>query len=244
MTTVLVHKRSPRRTRVEGILRWAVLVFCATGHAALAQEPPRHGLNAGAMPPGAIGSQRLHRGGPLPGYFQPVKIRAPEGARISLATEEGFSEGASNNMLVGLAIGPVYRLRVVDAANSEGMDIFPTLEVIDRTYPPSKLALRYPIPIELTQDEMELAAHGAFVTRVIYVEDPQQSLPIARQANGEQPWFEAPKGEDPLVTADRHGRPVAILRLGARTPSNHAAECGMATPRFVVFPTVIETAAR
>ena len=80
-----------------------------------------------------------------------------------------------------MQIGPVYRLQVTDIPNNEGLEIFPTVEVIDRLYPPPGLALRFPIPIELTQDELELAARGAFVTRVIYVEDPHQALPIARQ---------------------------------------------------------------
>ena len=107
------------------------------------------------------------------------------------------------------------------------MDIYPTIELIDRLYPPPGLALRFPIPIELTQDELELAAGGAFVTRVIYVEDPLHALPVARHAKGEQPWIEAPAGEDPLVTADRNGRPVAILRIGSRVPKRTAqVGCG------------------
>ena len=64
------------------------------------------------MPPGAIGNLRLLRGGPLSGYFQPVRIRAPEGARIALAEEGGFNEGGSNSVLAGMQIGAVYRLRV------------------------------------------------------------------------------------------------------------------------------------
>src|SRR5215217_4570150 len=94
MTTVLVLARSLRRLGVEGILRWAVLVILMSGLRATAQDRPVHWLNAGVMPPGAIGSQRLQRGGPLSGYFQPVRIRAPEGARISLAVE-GASSAAS-----------------------------------------------------------------------------------------------------------------------------------------------------
>ena len=65
-------------------------LLLAIGLPAAAQQRPVHWLNAGAMPPGAIGSLRLHRGGPLSGYFQPVRIRAPEGARIALAMEDGF----------------------------------------------------------------------------------------------------------------------------------------------------------
>jgi hypothetical protein len=236
MTTVLVLERSPRRMQVEGILRWAVLVVLACGLTAAAQDRPVHWLNAGAMPPGAIGSLRLQRGGPLSGYFQPVRIRAPQGARISLAMDGGFSDVESNDVLVGLQIGPVYRLRVSDIPNANGLELYPTVELIDRTYPPPRLALRYPVPIELTQDELELASRGAFVTRVVYIEDPHQALPIARKANDEQPWVEAPRGEDPLVTADRQGRPVAILRVGGRVPS--PADCArgdQCAPRFVTF---------
>src|SRR6476469_7749889 len=216
MTTVLVLACSLRRTRVEGILRQAVLIGLLSGLTAAAQERPVHWLNAGAMPPGAIGSQRLGRGGPVSGYFQPVRIRAPEGARIALASEGGNSKAPANEALVGMQIGFVYRLQVTNIPNNEGVDIYPTIELIDRLYPPPGLALRFPIPIELTQDELEMAANGAFVTRVIYVEDPLHALPVARRANGEQPWTEAPAGDDPLVTADRNGRPIAILRIGSR----------------------------
>src|SRR5215212_1272779 len=218
MTTVLVLALSLRRMRVEGILRQAVLVVLLSGLTASAQDRPVHWLHAGAMPPGAIGSQRLERGGPLSGYFQPVRIRAPEGARIALAPEGGNSKARANEALVGMQIGYVYRLQVTSIPNNEGVGIYPTIELVDRLYPPPGLALRFPIPIELTQDELELAAGGAFVTRVIYVEDPLNALPIARHANGEQPWTEAPAGEDPLVTADLNGRPVAILRIGSRAP--------------------------
>jgi|SoiMethySBSTD1v2_1073268.scaffolds.fasta_scaffold338517_2 hypothetical protein len=237
MTTVLVLVRSPRRLRVEGILRWAVLVVSATGLTAAAQDRPVHWLNAGAMPPGAIGSQRLLRGGPLLGYFQPVRIRAPEGARISLAVEGGYSDASANEALVGLQVGVVYRLRVSDIPNANGLDLYPTIELIDRTYPPAGLTLRYPVPIDLTQEELELATTGAFVTRVIYIEEPSTALAVARKANDDVPWVEAPKGEDPLVTADREGRPIAILRIGGRVPQD-AVGSGVGVgpvPEFKMF---------
>ena len=206
-----------RRARVEGVLRWAVLVCLASGLPAAAQGPPVHWLHAGAMPPGAIGSQRLLRGGPLSGYFQPVRIRAPQGARISLATEGSFSEPQPGDALVGMHVGPVYRLQITDIPNNPGQELFPTVEIIDRLYPPPGLALRYPVPIELTQDELQIALDGMMVTRVIYVDDPNQALPV-EQSTEEQPWIEAPHGEDPLVVADHLGRPVAILRIGGRVP--------------------------
>jgi hypothetical protein len=135
-----------------------------------------------------------------------------------------------------MQIAPVYRLRVTEIPNNPGVEIFPTVEVIDRLYPPPGLAQRFPIPIELTLDEVELAARGSFVTRVIYVEDPHTALPIAQPASGDQPWVEARPGGDPLVEADERGRPVAILRMGGRIPnSNSLAEEAEYAPPFVMF---------
>jgi hypothetical protein len=223
-TTVLVLARSvSSRTRVDGILRWAVLVVLVWGLSAKGQDPPVHWLHAGAMPPGAIGSLRLHRGGPLLGYFQPVQIRAPQGARIALATEGSYVDGQSNVALAGMQIGLVYRMRVSDIPNNPGLEVFPTVEVIDRLYPPPGLALRYPIPIELSQEELEMAASSMFVTRVIYIEEPTTALPVREPSDRQQRWMEARQGEDPLVVADRLGRPVAILRIGGRVPSDVTA---------------------
>ena len=238
MTTVLVLARPvTSRARVEGILRWAVLAVCCSGLRASAADPPVHWLHAGAMPPGAIGSLRQHRGGPLSGYFQPVQIRAPQGARIALAMEEAYSVPQIDVALVGMLIGPVYRLQVTDVPNNPGVELFPTVEVIDRLYPPPGLALRFPIPIELTQDELEMAARGMFVTRVIYVEDPSLALPVRQAKDGEQPWMEARRGDDPLVVADSLGRPVAILRIGGRVPSMPGMDttCGNIVPPFRIY---------
>jgi hypothetical protein len=75
---------------------------------------------------------------------------------------------------------------------------------------------RFPIPIELTQPDLELALAGRFVTRVIYLEDPQH--PVPAHDGGTQLWFDANPGDNPLHVADSLGRPVAILRIGGRLP--------------------------
>jgi uncharacterized repeat protein (TIGR01451 family) len=155
----------------------------------------------------------------LSGYFQPVRIRVPEGARIALAIDGQFTEPAEGDCLAGMLIGAVYRLQVAGIPNEPGVEVYPTIELIDRLYPPPGLALRFPIPIELTADELSLAAQGAFITRVIYVEDPLQALPVAEKG-GRTQWIEAAPGDDPLVVADRLGRPIAILRIGNRDPAS------------------------
>jgi hypothetical protein len=129
----------------------------------------------------------------------------------------GFAKGQADRLLVGFQVGVLYRLQVTHIPERPGLEVFPTVEIIDRLYPPLGQALRFPIPIELTLEELELAAEGHFVTRVIYLEDPLAALPLADLPK-HQRWIEARLGEDPLVMADHLGRPVAILRLGGRLP--------------------------
>ena len=181
----------------------------------LAQEPAVHYWHAGVMPPGAIGSRQLQRGGPLAGYFQPVEIKAPPGVSISLAVANQFLPSEAAPRRVGLLIGSVYRLRVTNIPRAEGSEVFPTIEVIDRTYAPGGQEVRFPITLEIAPQDLELALEGKFVTRVIYVEDPHNASPRRTE---EQPWFEVAPGRDPLAAADVLGRPVAILRMGGRVP--------------------------
>ena len=182
-----------------------------------AQEPPVHYWHQGSMPPGAIGSLQLQRGGPLPGFFQPVKIKAPKGVLISLAEEGGFRELEEAPVTVGMLIGQVYRIRVMNVPMNEGLEVFPTIEVINRLYAPADHAVRFPVVIELTRQDLQFALDGKFVTRVVFLEDPQWATPAGEDPEG-QNWFEVGPGKDPLAIADQLGRPVAILRMGARLP--------------------------
>ena len=178
----------------------------------------------------------------MSGYCQPVELRAPPGARVVPAGQTADAADArvaadrAHRLLVGLEIGPVYRFHVTDIPEHPGVELFPTVEMVDRTYPPRGLALRFPVPIDLTEDELLMAAEGRFVTRIIYIEDPNLALPIAEKAGGPTRWHEVRTGDDPLVAADSLGRPIAILRIGGRVPdatSGETAEtCG---PQPVVY---------
>jgi hypothetical protein len=191
--------------------------FCLGVAAPSVAQPPVHYLHAGAMPPGAIGSQQLLRGGPIPGYFQPVQIRGPKGSQIATAEQGIFQQSTDLPRKYGMLIGPVYRFRITGIPRYEGLEVYPTLEVIDRIYPPLGLENKFPIDIELTQEELEMALEGKFVTRVIYLENPDAALPVAEDPKN-QGYFEVASYENPLEVADRLGRPVAILRMGGRVP--------------------------
>jgi hypothetical protein len=196
-----------------------VVFFGSCLAASLRAEPGVHFNHPDSLPPGAIGNEQLQRGGPLPGYFQPVEIRGPRGLVVTTAETGDFADPRPAPLVVGMMIGPVYRLRITQIPNQEGLEVYPTIEVINRLYPPMGLEYKFPIPVELTQEELEMALDGRFVTRVIYLEEPYDALPVA-QSPTDQSYFEAGDGENPLDVADALGRPMAILRMGARVPDS------------------------
>lgn len=209
---------------VRRIAGWftAVMLFgfiCCT--TVVAQQPNVHYWGDPGMPPGAVGQLQLTTGGPLPGYFQPVEIRVPDGAMLSTSTRGTFDPPVRGSKKVGMLIGQVYRLRVMHIHLQEGVEVYPTIEVINRLYPPRGQELRFPIPIELTQKDLELAISGKLVTRIVYLENPRAAVPI--RETREQQWFEVAPDRDLLAIADALGRPVAILRLGGRVPLDTTA---------------------
>jgi len=182
-----------------------------------AQIPSIHYPHRSDYPPGAIGQMQLARGGPLLGYYQPVQIQAPPGAAVSFAENDGFALADPARAMVGMLIGHVYRLRISQIPYHEGQEVFPTVELIDRLYPPPGWKTRFPIPIQLTQRELEWALEGKYVTRVIYLETPSTAPPVSQDPQ-EQRYMEVEPSADPLLVADQLGRPMAILRIGGRVP--------------------------
>ncbi len=210
------YKRTVGRGWFAGTCVFGCVVWLVASAVALA-EPPVHYLHAGVLAPGAIGAAQLQRGGPLPGYFQPIEIRASQGASVSLACDGRFAEPQAAPMKTAMLIGPVYRLRVTDIPRRSGEEVYPTIEVINRLYPPIGEELRFPVPIELTQQDLEAALDGKFITRVIYLEDPR--APYTRVEDPKNQYtVDVRPSDDPLVTADHLGRPMAILRIGGRMP--------------------------
>ena len=182
----------------------------------LAQNNPPHFQYSIQDPPGTVGRGQLLRGGPLPGYFQPVEFKALGGMQVSIAHGGKFGPTAPTTT-AGLLIGQVYRLRVSNIPLQPGLEVYPSVEIINRLYPPQGASWKFPIPIHLTKRDIEFALQGRYVTRVIYLEDPRAATPYLANPN-EQPYFDVGSAEDPLHVADRLGRPMAILRLGSRVP--------------------------
>jgi hypothetical protein len=216
MTSHLRH----RRLLAYALAALAGVGLSVTAGSATAEERrPVHQLYQADLPTGTIGRMQLLKKPYRGNYFQPVEIKAPDGAEISLVEDGQFGEPHETRALVGFQIGRVYQLKVTNIPLNEGAEVFPTIELLDRLCPPQGQELRFPIPIELTLEELDHAANGRYVTRVIYLEDPRTALAVRDDAD-QQRYYEVDSATDPLEVADRAGRPMAILRLGSRVPTD------------------------
>ena len=178
------------------------------------------------MPPGVVGSwsaQAGRSGSPRQMYFQPVEVRLVEtgpsgGGRVTwFAMGRGRSGSVSEAAphAAGLMVGATYRVGISDMPEFPGVTVYPTIEVIDRLHPPLGRRYEFPIPVELTGEDIRLALQGKLVTRVVFLEEPRLA------AGNEQTRPMMVRDLDPranaLSEADRVGRPMIILRLGSRT---------------------------
>ncbi|TWU54548.1 hypothetical protein Poly51_32670 [Rubripirellula tenax] len=175
-----------------------------------------HRLLSSDLPPGYVGAARQNVSRMCPGYLQPVAFIGPEGTQFSLAQSGAFLE-PSENLQAGLLIGGVYRFQVSRIPGREGAELFPTVELIDRTFPPPGLATRHPIQIQLDEDDLIAALNGQMVTRVIYLEDPQTATPLEQTRLNSRP-IDISEFQDALEVADRFGKPLAIVRIGSLAP--------------------------
>ena len=122
----------------------AILVIASSP--TLGQTRPYHYFYSADMPPGTIGAAQLMRGGPLPGYFQPVAITGPQETQIAMATDGLYEPPQSGPLRVAMLVGKVYRLKVTNIPFRVGQEVFPSVEIISRLYPPPGSEAKYPDP--------------------------------------------------------------------------------------------------
>lgn len=211
-----------RGLSIQSVLRLCGCICLGIGLAVPVSGQEMHRIHTSGLPTGEVGQTRLAQGGPVRDYYQPVQFCGPEGAQISLAHDSRFTAAKPMPSKAGLLIGQVYRFRITGIPLHAGEAVFPTVELIDRTYPPFAQALDFPVVIEITQDDIETALNGKYITKVVYLENPQFALPAQSDPNSPLHWDIEPAA-DPLSVANTLGRPVAIVRIGGRAPSNNVA---------------------
>ena len=153
-------------------------------------------------------------------YFQHVRIIAPSGTEIAPAANGKFIEPLPAPQYYALQMRKIYRFRMTNIPLMPGVELFPTVEILDRTHPPIGEELRHAIEIEFTTDDLYAAVRGKFVTRIIYIENPETAMPISSKDQVGQGYFDVAATVDPISVAKTLGRPVVRIQIGGRAPDD------------------------
>ncbi len=109
--------------------------------------------------------------------------------------------------------GAIYRLRLQNIPGREAVTLYPTLEVAPVTPRTDAYLAHAPIPVQFTEEDFDQVISGNFVTKVVYLPDPEfQELALAGVETLVSTRLDP--GCDPIAEADRRGSILAIVRIG------------------------------
>lgn len=119
----------------------------------------------------------------------------------------------------------IYRMKLTNIAGREGVELYPTIEIGPTTPRTEAFLAHNAIPIQFTPEDFDQVLAGNFVTKVIYLPDPEfQELALAGVETLVSTRLDP--GVDPIVEADRRGSILAVVRLGNKDVELAGAEGG------------------
>ncbi|MDA7952032.1 MAG: hypothetical protein MPJ24_11160 [Pirellulaceae bacterium] len=145
-----------------------------------------------------------------------VEFRKPQDMQISWDVH-GIGEYDSTPLVVpgrnNFPQGGMYRLKLQNVAQHSGKNFYPTLEVGLASPRTAAFLAHNAIPVQFTTEDFDQATSGNFVTKVIYLPNPEyQELALAGVETLVSTRLDP--GVDPIVEADRRGSILAIVRMG------------------------------
>ncbi|MBN1589855.1 MAG: hypothetical protein JW888_10105 [Pirellulales bacterium] len=109
--------------------------------------------------------------------------------------------------------GAIYRLKLTNIPSRPGVELYPTLEVGPVMPRTAAFLAHNHIPVQFTEEDFDQVLNGNFVTKVIYLPDPDfQEMALAGVETLVSTRLDP--GVDPIIEADRRGSIMAIVRLG------------------------------
>lgn len=183
------------------------------------------GAPAGGMYGGAM------MGNPYGNTIQTVQVLfdRPEMMQVNWdVTAVGMYDSAS--LVVpgrqNFQLGAIYRLKISGIERRPALELYPTLEIGPGSQRTAAYLAHSAIPIQLTQEDFDQVTAGNFVTKVIYVPDPEyQELALAGVDTLVSTRLDP--GVDPVVEADRRGAILAIVRIGNKDLGLPGTDDGM-----------------
>ena len=152
---------------------------------------------------------------PVPYNVSQIEFTGPAGMQVRYDAGQGQfdSEPVTAPARQDFPQGAIYRLKLTDVPGRPGEEYYPTLEVGPTTPRTEAYLAHNAIPVQFTVQDFDQVQSGNFVTKVIYLPDPEyQQLALAAIETLVSTRLEP--GRDPVQEADRRGSILAIIRLG------------------------------
>jgi uncharacterized repeat protein (TIGR01451 family) len=172
--------------------------------------------------------------GPSPLLF--VRFHGTPAGRVTFYRgDQGGPRTFELPVTVGLRPGYVYRMKI-EGLVGQTEPLYPSIEVRGTLcLTPQLHPEDYPAPFVLTETDVAHIFEGTFITKVVYLEDPDRAVPAGTRP-GQLIERALPPGDDPLEESRQLGRPMMVVRVGERQPD--AAELAhQAIPGTILFPT-------
>lgn len=176
---------------------------------------------------GGGGMGGMMMGGALGAKVQ-VLFNRPDGMQIYFDVVGDGSFGSDPLYVPGrleFPQGGIYRLKLTNIQGREGVELYPTVEVANGNPRTAAYLAHNAIPVQFTVDDFEQVLSGNFVTKVIYLPDPEFQGD-ALVGVGELVSNRLEPGLDPIVEADRRGSILSIVRIGNKDVEMSGASGG------------------
>ncbi|MEO1529173.1 MAG: hypothetical protein AAFX06_27445 [Planctomycetota bacterium] len=193
----------------------------------------------GAIPAGGGVIQGGVMSGAMVGapVMQPLQVTfgRPEGMQV-LYDQSGSGTFDSQPLIVparqNFPQGGLFRLKLTNIPGREGVELYPTIELAFANPRTGAYLAHNSIPVQFDEEDFDQVVTGNFVTKVLYLPDPDFQGPALAGIDTLVSTRLDP-GIDPIVEADRRGSILAIIRLGDKDiemPGAGAMGLGMAPP--------------
>jgi len=113
--------------------------------------------------------------------------------------------------------GAIYRFKLTNIPGRPGTELYPSLEIGPKTPRTEAYLAHNAIPVGFTEQDFDQIQSGNYVTKVIYLPDPEFQTGLDGGIDTLVSSRLNP-GVDPIVEADRRGAILCIIRVGNIDP--------------------------
>ncbi|MCA9212220.1 MAG: hypothetical protein KDB27_04070 [Planctomycetales bacterium] len=165
--------------------------------------------------------------------YAQVMFARPEGMNVHWDTTGSGNYDSAALVVPGrqsFQQGGIYRLKVTNIAGRDGVELYPSIEIGPPNYRTAAYLAHSAIPIQFTGEDFDQVLSGNFVTKVIYLPDPEfQALAVAGVETLVSTRLDP--DQDPIVEAENKGAILAVLRIGNK--DMETPDAGYASPAIM-----------